>query len=111
MRILKDMQKRAEGEESLFRAQLLREDISRLETLLRLAAENDSLDAFRKAGLVIGWTRGDLRTHQIREALESFLSAVFAYETQGRTAKLDAAVSQAWSAFDKTRMEKLVGCL
>jgi hypothetical protein len=111
MRILKEMQECAGGEQSLFRAQLLREDIARLETLIALAAENDSLDAFRKAGLVIGWTPGELRTHEIKEPLEDFLAAVFAYETGGRTAGLDAALTQAWTALDRTRMGKLVGCL
>lgn len=111
MRILNDMKDRSGSEESLFRAQLLREDIARLETLIALAGETDGLDAFRKAGVVIGWTPGDLRTHEIQEPLEVFLAAVFAYETEGRTAELDAAVTEAWNRLDRTRMEKLVGCL
>jgi hypothetical protein len=90
-------------EESLFRAQLLREDIARLEKLEALAKSAPDAEAFRKAGMRIGWTQGDARTHELREPLERLLDAVYASR--------DEEIFPAWEALHRARMEKLVGCL
>jgi hypothetical protein len=91
------------NEESLFRAQLLREDIARLNKLEALAKSAADAEAFRKAGLRIGWTQGDARTHEIREPLVRLLDAVYASR--------DEEIVAAWEALHRARMEKLVGCL
>jgi hypothetical protein len=90
-------------EDSLFRAQLLREDIARLNKLEALAKSAADAEAFRKAGLRIGWTQGDARTHEIREPLVRLLDAVYASR--------DEEIVAAWEALHRARMEKLVGCL
>jgi len=95
-------------EESLFRAQLLREDIARLRKLQELAQAAQDEPAFKKAGMRIGWTQGDARTHELREPLERLLAAVYAFEKE---AAQEAPIAEAWEALHRARMERLVGCL
>ena len=90
-------------ETSMFRAQLLREDIARLKKLEALAKGAPDAEAFRKAGLRIGWTQGDARTHELREPLVRLLDAVYASR--------EDEIAAAWEALHRARMEKLVGCL
>ena len=90
-------------EESLFRAQLLREDIARLRKLQQLARTTPDAEAFKKAGMRIGWTQGDARTHELREPLELLLDAVYASQ--------EPDIVRAWEALHRARMERLVGCL
>src|SRR5512134_1956191 len=90
-------------EESLFRAQLLREDIARLRKLQELAKSAPDAEAFRKAGMRIGWTQGDARTHELREPLVRLLDAVYASQEE--------EILLAWEALHRARMERLVGCL
>ena len=111
MHLLAELEQRLEAEESVFRAQLLREDIARLHKLEALAREHADPEGFAKAGLYIGWTQGDFRTHEIKEPLEVLLAAFHTYETGGQSDELDRALRTAWAAFDRARMEKLLGCL
>jgi hypothetical protein len=90
-------------EESLFRAQLLREDVARLRKLQQLAKTAKDADAFIKSGMRIGWTQGDARTHELREPLERLLEAVYASQEE--------EIFLAWEALHRARMERLVGCL
>jgi hypothetical protein len=90
-------------EDSLFRAQLLREDIARLKKLEQLARSEKDAESFRKSGMRIGWTQGDARTHELREPLERLLEAVYASQ--------EHEIFQAWEALHRARMERLVGCL
>ena len=111
MHLLAELEQRLETQDSPFRAQLLREDIARLRKLEALAREHPDLEGFAKAGLYIGWTQGDFRTHEIKEPLEALLAAFHTYETGGRSDDLDRDLRTAWAAFDRARMEKLLGCL
>ncbi len=95
-------------EASLFRAQLLREDIARLRKLRELAKAARDAGAFTKSGMRIGWTQGDARTHELREPLERLLAAVYAFEKDGAP---EAPIAEAWEALHRARMERLVGCL
>lgn len=111
MHLIEELERRLETEQSVFRAQLLREDLARLSKLRAMARDGDTLAAFVKEGLYIGWTQGDFRTHELKTEIETVLAALYAYETGGRTDELDTAVRGAWQAFDRERMEKLIGCL
>ena len=110
MRLIEEMEQRLQSEDSMFRAQLLREDIDRLHRLESLARRHETLEAFAGEGLAIGWTRGNLRTHEVEEPLRALLAAVHAYERGGRTDRQHRAVRRAWDAFDRLRLAKLVGC-
>ena len=103
MKLVEDLQALVAGEESLFRQQLLREDIARLRKLEALAAASPDFDAFAKAGLRLGWTQGDARTAEIAPQLQSLLKAVYEGE--------EARITEAWNELHRVRMERLLGCL
>ena len=102
MRLADQLERIASGEESPFRAQLLREDVARLRRLEALAADHDE-ESFVKAGMRIGWTQGDARTHELREPLEAFLRAVYAAD--------EPLIVRTWESLHRVRMERLLGCL
>ena len=103
MQIVQELERALTQEQSLFRAQLLREDIVRLRKLDALAQSAADVAAFKQAGMRIGWTQGDARTHELREPLEQLLEAVYARD-EGR-------IMQAWNELHRMRMERLLGCL
>lgn len=111
MRLIEELGQRVGREDRLFRAQLIREDIARLQRLQEIARTAADAAAYRKASMRIGWTQGDLRTHELRAPLEALLDAVYAYETGTKGTEEDARIAAAWFALDRTRMERLVGCL
>jgi len=111
MRLIGDLERALAGEESLFRAQLLREDLARLRKLQALAKSVPDREAFLKAGKRIGWTQGDARTHELGEALGALLEEILGYETGDRSAEREARISAAWQELHRTRMERLLGCL
>ena len=102
MRLIDELERLAAAEESLFRRQLLREDVARLRKLESLAQSPDA-QAFKKAGMRLGWTQGDARTAELAGALEALLDAVYA--------KDEARTTTAWNELHRTRMERLLGCL
>ena len=103
MRLLHELERLAEAEESLFRRQLLREDVARLRKLEALRGASPDLETFRKAGLRLGWTQGDARTSEIASQVESLLEAVYAGD--------EARIPEAWNELHRARMERLLGCL
>jgi hypothetical protein len=111
MRLIEDLERRLKEEESLFRAQLLREDIARLKRLRELARSTGDLAALRKAVLRLGWTQGDARTQELRAQLEALVDAVHARETGAGDSGQEARIIEAWTALHQARMERLVGCL
>jgi hypothetical protein len=103
MRLIGDLERRLAGEQSMFQAQLMREDIARLRKLLDLARGAADENAFVKSGMRIGWTPGDARTAEIREPLQAFLRAVHAKD-EGR-------IARDWETLHRVRLERLLGCL
>lgn len=102
MRLIEDLERLAAQEESLFRAQLLREDVARLRKLQQMAAALDRKE-FLEKGMRIGWTQSDARTHELAEALGPFLEAVYSGDEQ--------PILDAWQRLHRLRMERLLGCL
>lgn len=109
MHLIDELEAQAGREESYFRAYLLREDVSRLRRLLELATTLPTYEAFRIDGLAVGWTPGDMRTHELKPALEPLL-ALFYRSVRGEAVP-DGAIGVAWHAFERLRMDRLVGCL
>jgi hypothetical protein len=109
--LIEQLWRHVADEQSLFRAQLLREDIARLTRLGELARTAADLEAFKKAGRRIGWTQGDARTSELGGALDALLEAVFAYETGSAGAEQEACIRDAWLELHRARIERLVGCL
>lgn len=111
MQLIERLERAIDGEESPFRRQLLAEDVARLRKLQELARATPDLAEFIQAGMRIGWTQGDQRTHEIRAPLESLLQNVFALETGTGDAAAQGLVEQAWTEMHRARMERLLGCL
>lgn len=108
MKLLQMLQDRAKNEQSYFQQALLREDIARIETLIEKAKAADDLPNLIKNGLYIGWTKGDLRTGELKQFLEPFMAAVFALQHGGND---EQAVIDHWIVFNRERMKTLVHCL
>ena len=111
MKILEDLERQLETEESYFRQHLIKEDVERLRTLSNLCRECTDADAFMKSGLRVGWTQGDMMTHRLKEFIEPLLEAIYDLETMEWTEEREEAVACAWRRFDHARMEKLIRCL
>ena len=111
MNLIEELESRLAGEESVFRAQLLREDVARLRRLIDLADEHDDRDGFRKAGAYIGWTNGDMRTHELMEQLNPLLDAMWDWQRGGHAPDAEPAIRTAWDRFHTERMRILLHCL
>jgi hypothetical protein len=111
MQLLDDLERRLAREESLFQAQLLREDIARLHKLRELARSAPDIASFMQSGMRLGWTQADARTQELREPLEQLLQAVHDFEGGRQDAGQEARLAQCWLSLHRTRMERLLGCL
>ena len=111
MRLIDELERRLKEEESLFRAQLLREDIARLKRLRELARGAGDLAALRKAALRLGWTQGDARTQELCAPLDALVDVIYTYETGAGGGEQEARIIEAWTDLHRTRMERLTGCL
>ena len=111
MELIEELRALAENEESMFRAQLHREDIARLEKLTQLAGTSESLEDFKKAGTYIGWSQNDMMTHRIAGSLSELLDAIYQQHHSERSSKNTSAVKEAWIRLCQERNEKLIKCL
>lgn len=110
MQVLDHLRDIAQNDASIFRRQLAKEDIARLERLGELAEATDDLESFRKDGLYIGWTQNDMRTHDLQVSIQALLDAYFAWNGSP-TPETEEAVVSAWEAFHRDRLNKLIHCL
>lgn len=110
MNLIDELEARLAKEESMFRAQLLREDVARLRHLKELASEHVNRDDFRKAGAYIGWTSGDMRTHELMDELTVLLDAMYDWRNGGGV-EAEKTLRAAWDEFHVQRMRKLLHCL
>ena len=111
MKLIEQLESQMTGEESVFRAQLLREDVARLRRLIELADEHDDREGFRKAGAYIGWTNGDMRTHELMEQLNPLLDAMWDWQRGGHAPEAEQSLQAAWDRFHAERMRILLHCL
>jgi len=115
MRLIRELERKLQTEQSYFQTHLLREDIARLGRMRDLARDATDAIAFRKAVFRLGWTAGDLRTHEIREPLEMLADAMYSYAAgagQGTSDReQETRIEQAWLILHRARMERLMGCL
>jgi hypothetical protein len=111
MNFVEELESRLAGEESMFRAQLLREDVARLRRLIELADKHGDRDEFRKAGAYIGWTNGDMRTHELMDQLTPLLDAMYDWRRGEQAPEAEQALRSAWDDFHIERIRKLLQCL
>ncbi len=111
MKLIDDMRAAAARETSMFAAQLLKEDIRRLEQVDQLAKSSSDFAIFRKQAMALGWTSGDLRTFELNPELGAFLEIVFEIAIRPGGDEPNPDLNAAWDALHKRRMDVLVGCL
>jgi len=111
MHLIDELEQRAAVEPSLFRAQLLREDVMRLRKLAELASSAPDVETYRRAARRLGWTAQDARTGEISEPLNRLLDAVREAQGQVADAAAEQRVREAWTELTRVRMERLIGCL
>jgi hypothetical protein len=111
LRLLAELERAIGAEESLFRRQLVREDLARLQRLREIASTAADREAFLAAGRRLGWTQGDQRTAELQPALDALLDEVFFYERGQDGDAAEERIRAAWTRLTRERVEKLVGCL
>ena len=111
MRLIENLQRRLAAEQSVLQMQILREDIVRLGKMRELALTATDATAFQQTALRLGWTAGDLRTHEIRDPLQALAGALYDYEAGAQSAEQEDRIEQAWVFLHRVRMERLMGCL
>lgn len=110
MKLTEDLRAAAAAAPSMFSAQLLKEDVLRLEKLEQLARIERDPERYRRAAMVLGWTQGDFRSFELNPELADFVAAVFAH-CAPRPSVDAAEIDVRWSALHRRRMDLLVGCL
>lgn len=111
MHLIDELEQRAKLETSLFRAQMLREDIVRLRRLDGLARSVSDPEACRKAARRLGWTTLDARTAELAEPLDRLVDAVLQAAAVGGGDANETSIREAWLELTRLRMERMVGCL
>jgi phage gp29-like protein len=111
MRLLERLEAEAATGESYFRSMLAKEDVGRIASLRRLAHEHATLEAFKQHALFIGWTKDDLRTHELKDHLAPVMEAIFAIEREAGGEDAEQKLEAAWNAFNAHRLKVLVHCL
>lgn len=110
MRLIDELNKLIADKPGLFREQLMREDVARLEKLEALARSTAEPESYRLAGRKLGWTSLDARTSELGGVLDELLEAV-RETTLSWSVAADVRTVDAWRALAHLRMERLVGCL
>ena len=111
MPLIEELEQLAAAEPSLFKAQLLREDVVRLRRLFELARSSPDENAYRGAARRLGWTAQDARTGELRAPLDALLIAVRDASSAPSPEAAEARVRDAWLELTRVRIERLVGCL
>ena len=96
---------------SYVQAYLAKEDLARVEKLRALAKSAQDAIAMEKDGLYIGWSKDDMRTHELSQPLKALIAAIYSYENGGASETLDNQIMDIWAAFHTLRLKVLVHCL
>ena len=110
MQLIDELEQRAKVEGSLFRAQLLREDIARLRKLEELVRTTPEADACRRAAQRLGWTALDARTHELAVPLDRLVETV-GQSQSAAAGSYDGEIRDVWLELTRVRIESMVGCL
>ena len=110
LKLIEELKETSARLASVVQAQLMKEDVKRLERVVQLADASDEFAEFEKEALYLGWTQGDFRTPELHDSLKPFLSAAY-QSVQECGPESDALVRSRWIEFNRDRASKLVGCL
>lgn len=109
MKLLSQLQNKIEKEESYFRQYLAKEDLARIEKLVSAAGKMPR-EQYLKEMFLIGWSKDDMRTHELKETLIPLMNAVFDFVTDSNENNDEIAVSK-WQEFHAQRLKVLIHCL
>lgn len=109
MKLLNYLQNQIENEESYFSQYLAKEDLTRIEKLVSAAGAMPR-EQYLKEFLLIGWSKDDMRTHELNETLIPLMNAVFEYAKQPNEENDNVALSK-WQEFHAQRLKVLIHCL
>jgi hypothetical protein len=109
--LIDELEQLAKREQSMFRAQMLREDIVRLRKLEELVRSIPESDACRRAARRLGWTAMDARTHELAAPLDRLVDAVQRVQSAAAAGNDDDEIRDAWLDLTRLRMDSMVGCL
>ncbi len=113
MQLISYLKSVIDGDAGYVQTHLAKEDLDRVKQLRALANEHDDLKAMQKAGLYIGWTKGDFRTHELADPLNALMAAIFEYEgiNSAERKALDSRIMDIWTGFHTLRLNTLIHCL
>ncbi len=111
MRLIERLKIEKNATESYFRQHLLQEDVGRLERLVEQAPRHSDRASFVAAGLELGWTPENRRTHELRPALVPLLESIHDTIAASPDMPGEQDIDDLWRAFEALRMDRLVGCL
>jgi hypothetical protein len=113
MRLIETLQASIAGDDSPFRAQLMREDITRINELREAASELSSTDALRNVAIKLSWTATEARTNELAAHVHALSDAIFDHVSAAEQAtdQQESAVEQCWLQLHHQRLETMIGCL
>lgn len=111
MELLLYLQKSTTNGESYFQQFLAKEDLARVFGLLEMAKAAENITSYLKDGIFIGWTKDDLRTHELKPALEPLLAKIFEFVKGDKSEKVETQIMQLWHEFHALRLKTLLHCL
>ncbi len=113
MQLINYLKSVIDGDAGYVQIHLAKEDLTRIEQLRELARDHDDLKSMQKAGLYIGWTKGDFRTHELAEPLNALMATIFDYEGMNSAEReaLDSRIMDIWASFHTLRLNTLIHCL
>ncbi len=110
MQIIQDLKHIMQTTESMFTRQLCKEDVERLQKLFDLAKSADNEAAFSKDAYMVGWTPGDLHTHELKDVLEPLFASLYAFTKDETNEAKEKAATEQWYVFDTARRKRLMRC-
>ncbi len=111
MKLIRALEAVINGDGGYIQSCLAKEDLARVEKLCELAKTVQSPQEMEKEGLYIGWTQGDMRTHELADDLKPVIRAIYDYEKQGHPEEIDDRIMTYWAKFHTNRLKTLVHCL
>jgi|GEM_PF-1991493 len=113
MRLIETLEASIAGDDSPFRAQLMREDITRINELREAAKELGSANALRNVAIQSNWTATQARTDELACEVHALSDAIFELVSANEqsTDQQESAVEQCWLKLHHQRLETMIGCL